>query len=422
MGFRGGRWFAAIVLILSLGACGGGYTVASGGTGGSGISGGTGGTGMSVGTITRFGSIFVNGVEYDVTNATITIGGNATPVNQSQLAAGMVVTVNGSVNTNGVSGSATTVNFSDTLQGTVDSNTISSASQTGTFVAMGQRVLVGKNTVFVGDAAHATIDTVPVGAVVEVSGYSNGGSSTIHASLVRLIDTSWNSETLELKGLVSHLDTTAQTFKIGALTIDYSSPQAGINLQGQSFRNGLYVKVESTGGYNGSGQLIASSVALENGGISGVKATDGTALTLEGVVTGALSAGQFVLNGQTVQVGSQTVYNNGDQTGIVLDAQLVVRGQMQSGVLVADTITYAASDSALSTLVGYVSDVYVSSGTLILMGQTIYVDNNTLFEDATGVAGQYFNLANVASGDRLVVNVYQNAAGNWVATKLKRVN
>ncbi len=75
------------VFIAGLTACGGGTQVAGGGIGG---------TGISQGSITAFGSVWVNGVEFDTSNASILRNGSS--VTQSDLAIGMVVTVDGSVN------------------------------------------------------------------------------------------------------------------------------------------------------------------------------------------------------------------------------------------------------------------------------------------------------------------------------------
>ena len=62
-------WLAgASALVLA--ACGGGGS--SGGIGGTG-GGGIGGTGVAYGTITDFGSVWVNGVEYQSGTATIRI-------------------------------------------------------------------------------------------------------------------------------------------------------------------------------------------------------------------------------------------------------------------------------------------------------------------------------------------------------------
>ena len=62
---------------------------------------------VSVGTITGFGSIFVNGVEFKTTSSTIRVNGASS--SESRLRVGQVVTVTGTVNSDGKTGTATTV-------------------------------------------------------------------------------------------------------------------------------------------------------------------------------------------------------------------------------------------------------------------------------------------------------------------------
>jgi len=87
--------------ITALAGCGGG----GGGTNVAGI----GGTGKTIsGTITGFGSIFVNGVEYDVDNASFNINNDNSPgLGQADLRIGMVVILTGS--DDGTVGTATQV-------------------------------------------------------------------------------------------------------------------------------------------------------------------------------------------------------------------------------------------------------------------------------------------------------------------------
>ena len=67
---------------------------------------GIGGSGYtSSGTITGFGSIYVNGVKFDTSSSTISI--DDSPGIEDDLAIGMRVTVNGTLNADGVNGTAT---------------------------------------------------------------------------------------------------------------------------------------------------------------------------------------------------------------------------------------------------------------------------------------------------------------------------
>ena len=128
--------------------------------------GGIGGTGIAYGTITGFGSIWVNGVRYDVSNASFTRDG-VSASGQSDYRIGEVVTINGSVNADGISGVASNVEFDDLLEGTV-----SQASSDGsTLQVLGQTVSTDARTVLHG---FALLTDLQVGNVVEVSGYRQG--------------------------------------------------------------------------------------------------------------------------------------------------------------------------------------------------------------------------------------------------------
>ena len=90
------RVAAGLMILGALTSCGNENQSTAGG--------GVGGTGISVGTITGFGSVFVNGVEFDTSGASITVDG--TPASESDLGIGMVVAVEGAFNENGLTGKA----------------------------------------------------------------------------------------------------------------------------------------------------------------------------------------------------------------------------------------------------------------------------------------------------------------------------
>ncbi|HEB98347.1 MAG TPA: hypothetical protein ENJ05_02450, partial [Thiotrichales bacterium] len=97
------RYFSMTALTaaiaLGLTACGGGSSTTSSLDGS---------TASVTGVITGFGSIFVNGVEYETNGANITIDGQ--PGTEDDLRVGMVVTLEGSASGN--SGTAVSISFS----------------------------------------------------------------------------------------------------------------------------------------------------------------------------------------------------------------------------------------------------------------------------------------------------------------------
>src|SRR6185295_10627897 len=71
----------------------------------------------TVGPITGFGSLFVDGVEYSTAGAQIRVDDQ--PGTEADLHVGQIVTLKGSVNTDGLTGTASEVSFSGDLRGPV---------------------------------------------------------------------------------------------------------------------------------------------------------------------------------------------------------------------------------------------------------------------------------------------------------------
>jgi len=168
----------------------------------------------AVGPITGFGSVFVNGVEYITANAQILI--DRQPGTEAQLHAGQVVTIKGSVNDDGVTGTATEVSFDGDVRGPVAQIDLTN----NTAVILGQTVRVTGSTLFDDSFQPGDLTSLQNGSVfVEVSGFSNGAGE-IMASRVDLKSAGSN---LQVKGAIQALNTTAHTFRINALTVDYST-------------------------------------------------------------------------------------------------------------------------------------------------------------------------------------------------------
>ncbi len=122
-----------IFMALAVISCGGG---------GGNFAGGIGGTGVSYGPVTGFGSVIVNGVEYDTSSADFSVEG--TNGDQSDLAVGMVVTVTHDDNDN-----AKSISYKDNVEGPV-ANKIDVDGVNGSFDVLGVAVTVDSLTVYEG--------------------------------------------------------------------------------------------------------------------------------------------------------------------------------------------------------------------------------------------------------------------------------
>ena len=100
-------------LLTALAGCGG-----SGGSDAPGT-GPTASNQTTVGQITGFGSIYVNGIEFDTAGASYEVD-DAVASGDDALAVGMVVKVEGSVNADGLTGTAFSVSYDDDIEGVVE--------------------------------------------------------------------------------------------------------------------------------------------------------------------------------------------------------------------------------------------------------------------------------------------------------------
>lgn len=299
-----------------------------GGDGGGIASGGTGGTGVSYGPVTDFGSVFVNGVEFNTTNSTVTLNGSPGPDESTDphrgLMVGMVVRVEGSFDGNGTTGTATRITYKDNLTGPVSIIDILGA----TMEVLGQNVIIDSQTAFVG----ATLATLVTGNVVEVSGLPDHNGD-IRATLVRLKAGSFiPGIEIGVKGTIQNLNSLLKTFEINGLIVDYALV---MNLPTGVPANGQFVAVKGT---NLAGiVLIADSVALDDNSLG---VTDAGVAQIQGFVTAMTSPSQFTVGVQPVQVTASTVFEGGVAGDIALGKKLQVDGALAGGMLTATKISF----------------------------------------------------------------------------------
>jgi hypothetical protein len=332
---------------------------------------------VASGAITGFGSIFVNGVEYATSNAQIRIDDQ--PGAESQLLVGQVVTVTGSVNSDGTTGTATQVTFSGDVAGPITQ--IDTAG--GTFVVLDQTVRVSGSTLFDNNIQPASIAGLQVGNSIEVSAFPNAAGEIV-ASRIQLEAA---GSALEVKGIVQSLDTTAHTFHVNTLTVDYSA----ITPSG-SLANGATVKVSGTM-LNAAGALVATRVDVLQG-LGGGANEQGE---IEGLITAFTSNSDFAIDGQRVTTDANTQFTLNGVT-LAVNVRVEVEGSFDaSSVLVAKNVQ--ATPESASLVRGLVDNVNAGSNELTVLGVTITINSDTEFEDESTQQIRLFSLSDVHTND-----------------------
>lgn len=397
--------FFSIFLTLAAG-CGGGGGSTPGANPPPPPVGGIGRTGVAQGPISTFGSVVVNGVRYNTDAAVFTVNGQAG--SQDDLRVGQIITVSGTVDDNGVDGTANEVNFDDNVKGPIQSIDIA----TSQMVVLGQTVLISPETSFDDSISPASIDGLNVDDIVEVSGLVDS-SGRITATRIELKPAGTEFEVL---GTVSNVDTANLLFNITGLVVNYSGATLD-NFAGGQISNGDFVEAKGLS-LNGNGELAATKVELKNG-LPNIG--DGVHVEIQGFITRFASAQDFDVAGLPVTTTASTSYEGGVAGDLGLNIKVEVEGEIDAnGVLVARKVDIRRAKAVRAT--ANVDSVNVGSNSLVMLGITVSVDAMTRLEDKSRADLRPLTLADINAGDYLEVRGGEFPAGGGaiLATILER--
>lgn len=350
---------------LQLAGCGGG-----GGIDVAGLS--SGGTGsFTSGTIVGLGSIIVNGIRYDDSQATI--NGMRYEQSGNPLKLGMIVTVQGSAtqasSTAGgpLRATASTIRYDSEWRGPISSVNTGS----GTFKLLGQTVDVLAATVFDGVADLAGLAALTGPTLVEVYGYLDPGTGRLQATR---IERKTSLGDYRLSGMVQQKD--AGSFTLGMSTAITTIAYGARTPQPASWGAGTPVNV----------RMDSSSRALEittpaQQTLGGLKLDDDEA-ELEGIVSAhATSSARFSVNGIEIDAsGIADLASLGISQGMLVE----IEGRITGDRIVASRIQVKGSPAALKTqeteyeFHGTLSQLDPVNHSFILRGYNITYDPATL--------------------------------------------
>jgi hypothetical protein len=259
-------------------------------------------------------SIFVDDVEYSISTALINIDGK--PATASQLEVGQIVTVQGLLATSGTTGTAANVTFTGNVIGPISGVDLTGSS----FIVLGQTVQVDGTTSFGEGIQPAAFAGLQTGLRVEVSAFEDAAGN-LHAKRIDL----QSGSSLQLEGTVAALDTTAQTFRINNLTVDYS----GLQVNG-ALTNGMTALVQALEAP--AGEVLHASQVQVSSGIGGAANESGQT---EGLITSVASSHVFWVGNQPIQTDSSTLFMLHGHA-LAPDLAVQVKGTFTaSGVLLA---------------------------------------------------------------------------------------
>lgn len=394
---------------LCLVSCGDVLTLAEGGMTG---------TGITTGRITGFGSIYVNGIHYNVDNALFYRNGDAV-TNQSSFAAGEFISVTGSLNTDGISGIASQVKFDGLVKGTVEAVD----TDAKTVKVLGQRIQIDLLSVLHG---FDQLADVQVGNLIEVSGDRLPTSMIKASSLALLADTYQSTAGLQVSGVITNLMPESKVFKINDLTVDYSATTL-IGWSNKSLATGQIVQVKASQ-LPVNGIIKAEQLSLKT---TQGKYPDKSRLELEGIVSSIASTTQFSLAEQIVVTNANTQFIGLNADSVTAGLTLEVEGNIDAqGVLQAQRVMLRdLTESNGQELAGQITAIDKALHTISLAGYTLYLDNGSMLLKNDQIAkrlaqrGGRHDMAkfeDLVVGDYIEATVIQFAEGTWHVLRLDR--
>ena len=406
----------AAAIALALTACGGGGGDTAG-IGGSGF--------VSTGTITGFGSVYVNGVKFETDSSAFDIEGD-TSGTQANLSIGMIVKVYGTINTDGTTGTAASIVFDDELQGPIAGLTYSPALSTAdtadsaSFTVLGVTVNADRiGTNFDDGTLFDSTGTLLVdGNHIEISGFFDS-AGVLHASRIE----KQTDSNVEMKGTVTNYvdDSNFDIVRLDSnnsvivtVNVDASSASSASSIEGlpNGIADGAFIEVEGT--YStGSNTITADKVESES-----FEVEDTDEFEVEGYINSFTDINTiFTINGISIDASSAQIEPAG--TSLANDLKVEAEGQIVNNVLIADEISLRGGEIKIEAPVSSVDTV---NNTVTVQATsidfiTIEVGNETEFRDEVNDT-ELFYFQNINNSMHVAIEGFELQNGNVFADKV----
>ena len=401
MNIRNGKFpftASALTAAIMVSACGGDGSLGGGDTAGIGGSGF-----ISSGTVTGFGSVFVNGVEFETGSAIFDI--EDANLSESDLRVGMVVQVEGTVNPDGITGTATGIQYSDDIEGPISAISENADFTEKTLTILGQKVIISA-----ADTAYdgVTYAAITQGNVIEVSGFYDQNSD-LRASYIELKPA---TNTVEVKGLITSLSGT--NFIIQGVNVNAGA--ANLSDLSTGLQEGVLVEVKGT--YDsGTNTIAATEVDAESNDLS----DEADEVELEGLITRYVSNDDFDINGIEINTVTASAIFTPTAPTLKEGDKVEVKGTLLNGVLIATEVEVRGGSAEASAKVSSINLTNNSFTMAILAGQSITVQLTTAtrMEDEVG-SGDHLLLTELQVNDFVDVSGFESGASEITATQVKR--
>ena len=386
------------------------------------VSAGISGTGIVVGVLTGFGSIFVNGVEYEIDTAQFDIDGQRDFANaaeaQQLLAVGMVVRLEAKDNGDGT-GTAVRVVYDDSVEGPIQTvpAPFNGDPKRLQFTVLDKSIVVDQFETTFEDSAF---DQLAMNQVVEVSGFIDANGSILATRIQGKGDLVPGQTQVELRGAVASLS--GNQFLLDARTIVFDDNTRFEDMQAADLVDGMHVEVKGT--YQNDGSILASRIEGEQDDREEIPSSN-SEIELQGVIYSFVSAGEFYVNGVQVDAsGLSPVVQLALQDGVELE----IKGHMENAVLIAEKVEFRGAEAEMQARIvaadSSASTVAIDFGNGVTRSFGITAES-LLKDDRNSAPSEALTLSRLVTelngGNNTIYTSLsiRQQGGDWVVVKLK---
>lgn len=365
---------------------------------------------VSTGTITGFGSVYVNGTRYDTSSASVK-SDDSILNDVTELKIGMKA----SVTSDSTNQKASDVKYEEDVKGPADAEITD--FKAAAFSVMGQMVTADDATII----DNSLSLPVNAGDILEISGIRQADDSIL-ATYIEGKNPA-NVSKYKVIGTARATNTGDKKFMIGDLQIDYSGANVG-DLSNGNPTDGqlLEVKDEKVAYVAGSKMLMATKVEpFDTFTGNGDDSTQVQNVEIETAVIGITTPGeQFQIPNFTVNIDPATTtfrYGTADEIGVgtVLQVKAV---KNDSGELDASRITFKRNSTRMQASVD-VGGVNKDDNQLTVAGVTVQLNAGTEMKDS-GDKLPTFTIDEISDNDYLKIRGFTSVNDTFIATRLER--
>jgi len=358
----------------------------------------------TTGVITGFGSVFVNGVEYETSTTEVSTD-DKDSASETDLQVGMVISLKGAVNNDGKTGTAEAIHYKEQIKGPLNSIDLAAS----TLIILGQTVLFDELT----SLDNVILANLAPGDFLEISGFTNADNQLYATRIAKEEPV----DTLKVEGIISMLDTSAKTFKLANLIIDYNNADF-VNLTEVDLVNDLTVRVKGDVSALVNDVFTVNQIKVE---INDHQHNEGDNRHLEGVITRFDSSTSFVVNDVNVITDSNTEYEHGSVDSLALNLRVKIKGAFNAeGKLLAKEIRIHRRTEL--KLEGAIQAIDLENKTITILDVIFITDEQTKMRDESDQGDRFFSLSDLLVGDFIEVKGFVDSNGDNFATKLERKN